>query len=399
MALVASLSILGCLSCAPVHPHFADAPTAHVRRIVAQVEERHKKEVADDVKLGKEVAAQVDKEIPASDNVEYKDRVQRIGGEIAEIANKSIVKVTWGDPRLNIYAYEFKVLKGDEVNAFSLPGGFIYIYEGALKFCESDDELAGILAHEVSHASFRHIATLRREQSKFDMVNIPLILAAIFSRSPEAGNILVGADLLNRAVGSGWGVKAEESADFGGLQYMLGSKYNPIGMLTFMERLAFRDRALPNANYSILQTHPPTAERAKSLMSRLREYNVPVRRSLVSASLRSNVLPGEEGAVELWFGKTKLYVFGGTDALTRADSAGSALDQFFDTVPALYELSLRSNTKIVGQERLLIETSPDDGPNPSQKAEVAMAALKKLLFDLNYRLWQNHDRAIGLGGS
>lgn len=396
MALVACLSLL----MGPAHRAVIkqdDTPVPSKQAI--QAEERHKREIADDIKLGREIVTQVDKELPASENIEYKDRVQRIGQELAAIANKSLVKVTWGDPRLNAYTYEFKVLKGDEVNAFSLPGGFIYIYEGAVKFCETDDELAGILAHEVSHASFRHIATLRREQSKFDIINIPLILAAILSKSPEAGNILVGADLLNRAVGSGWGIKAEEAADYGGLQYMMESKYNPVGMLTFMERLAFRDRAQPSANYSILQTHPPTAERARSLMSRLREKNVVIRRSLVSSTLRSSVLPGESGLVDLWFGKTRLFVFGGTDALTRADAAAGAIDQFFDSVPALYELTVKDNTKIVGQDRLLLEVSPDDGPNPTQKVELTMSALKKLLFDLNYRLWQNHDRAIGLGGS
>lgn len=396
------MALVACLSCLLFPGQAASTPEPQTQQ--SQVtqdkdQQRHQKDVAEDVKLGKEVSEQVDKELPKSDNAEYLEKVQRIGKEISELANRTLVKVTWGDSRLSAYEYQFKVLKGDDVNAFSLPGGFIYVYEGCVKFCETDDELAGVLAHEVSHAAFRHIATLRREQSKFDIVNIPLILAAIFSKSPEAGNILVGADLLNRAVGSGWGVKAEEAADYGGLQYMMASKYNPLGMLTFMERLAFKDRAQPSVNYTILQTHPPTAERARALMSRLRDAKVPIRRSTVSTSLRSNVLPGEDNAVELWFGKSKLYVYGGTDALTRADAAASALDSFFDSVPALYELELVDKTKIIGQDKLLIETSPDDGPNPGQNAEVAFSVLKRLLFDLNYRLWQNHDRAVGLGGS
>lgn len=356
-------------------------------------EDKHQKEIENDVKLGKEVAEQAKKELPASDNQEYIDKINRIGKELSEIANKTVVKVTWGDNRLSPFTYEFHVLKGDDVNAFSLPGGIIYVYEGCIKFAETDDELAGVLAHEISHAAFRHIATLRREQSKFDVVNIPLILAAIFSKSPDAGNILVGADLLNRAVGSGWSVKAEQAADYGGLQYMLASKYNPVGMLTFMERLAFKDRGAPNVNYSILQTHPPSAERAKALMQRLQEYNVQVRRSQVTKSWRAEVLPGENSSVELWFGKTKVYTFGGSEALTRADNAAEALDTFFDSVPAIYELGVKEGNRIIGQERLLIDVAPDDGPEPEKRLEVALSALKKLVFDINYRLWQNHDRA------
>lgn len=358
-----------------------------------QVDQKHQREIDNDVKMGKEYSEQVLKELKPSDNKEYSERVSRIGHEMAAIANRSTVKVTWGDARLSPYKYEFTVVKGEDVNAFSLPGGFIFVYEGLVKFCESDDELAGVLAHEVSHASFRHIATLRREQSKFDIVNIPLILAAIFSKSPEASNILVGTDLLNRAIGSGWSVKAEEAADFGGLQYMLQTKYNPVGMLTFMERLAFKDRGLPNANYSIFQTHPPTSERASALLDRLQEKQIAIHRSQVTTSFKSRVVPGEEGTVELWFGKTKVYAFAGSDALERADAASTAMDSFFDSVPALYELTIVDKTKIVGQDRLLIEVSPDDGTNAAQKVELAFTQLKKLVFDLNYRLWQSHDRA------
>lgn len=392
MALFPALSLLAAIGSEVTLPN--EPTSAHV---VQQVDEKHKKDIEADVKLGKEVAEQVKKELQASENKEYIDRVEKIGGELAAIANRTVVRVTWGDTRFSPFNYEFHVLKGDDVNAFSLPGGIIYVYEGCVKFSETDDELAGVLAHEISHAAFRHIATLRREQSKFDIVNIAGILAAILSKSPDAGNLLVGTQLLNQAVGSGWSVKAEQSADFGGLQFMLASKYNPVGMLTFMERLAFKDRGAPNVNYSILQTHPPSSDRARSLMTHLKEYNIPIKRSLVTKSWRAEVLPGENSTVELWFGKTKIYTFGGSDALSRADNSAQAVDTFFDSVPAIYELGVMDGNRIVGQDRLLIDIAPDDGPDPAKRLEVAISALKKLVFDINYRLWQNHDRAVGEG--
>ncbi|MBS1723746.1 MAG: M48 family metalloprotease [Armatimonadetes bacterium] len=354
-------------------------------------DEKHKREIQDDIKLGQETSAQVEKELPVSENAEYVQKALKIGDELSAIANRKQVKVTWGDPRLSSYPYHFQVLKGDDVNAFSLPGGYIYIYEGVFKFAESDDEIAGVIAHEISHAAFRHIATLRREQSKFDLINIPLIIAAILSKSTEAAQIMTGGQLLNQAVFSGWSVKAEEAADYGGLQYMLSSKYNPVGMLTFMERLAFRDRGQPKFDYGIYQTHPPSAERAKALMQKLQEAHVPIKRSAVSTSMSSKVLPGENGTVELWFGKSKLYLFGGSDALTRADAASAALDGFFDSVPAIYDAVIEG-TKLVGKDQMLIDVSSDDGPEAQKSLEGALATIKRLLFDLNYRLWQNPDR-------
>ncbi|MCW5938291.1 MAG: M48 family metalloprotease [Fimbriimonadaceae bacterium] len=380
-----TVSIDSCGLCGPL--------PAPIARMAQQVEDRHKKDLDGDVKLGREVAEQVAKEMPPSENRASIERVQRIGQELASIANAQLVSVSWGDPRLNPFSYEFTVLQGKDVNAFSLPGGFIYLYEGLVDFAESDDELAGVLAHEIAHASFRHVAYLRREQSKLDVINIPLILAAIFSRSRDAGAIVQGTGLVNQAVLSGWSVKAEEAADYGGLQYMLVSRYNPVGILTFMERLAFRDRGRPVNDWGIYQTHPPSSDRAQALLSRLRALKIELRRSEVTTSLRSSVVPGDDGTVELLFGKNRVYAFGGSEALTRADEAAVALNALMDSVPALYELSLRNGTEVFGQGRQILEALPADGEQPEAKAQAAFQALRRIIFDLNYKLWPNHDRA------
>jgi predicted Zn-dependent protease len=364
-----------------------------VARIVQEVEDRHQKELEADVKLGREVADEVAKEMPPSENRAHIERVQRIGREIAVIANAQTVGVTWGDPRLNSFTYEFAVLKGEDVNAFSLPGGFIYLYDGLIDFAESDDELAGVLAHEIAHAAFRHVAYLRKEQSRLDVVNIPLILAAVLSRSRDAGAIVQGAGLFNQAMMSGWSVKAEEAADYGGLQYMLASRYNPVGILTFMERLAFRDRGRPVNDWGIYQTHPPSAERAQALLSRLRHLGVDLRRSAVTTSLRSSIVPGDDGTVDLLFGKSKVYSFGGSEALVRADEAAVALNSLMDSVPALYEVSLKEGTRVYGQGRLVLEALPADGKPPEAQAQDAFKVIRRIVFDLNYKLWPNHDQA------
>jgi hypothetical protein len=364
-----------------------------VEAIARQVEDRHQRDLDHDVKLGREVAEQIAKEMPASENRAMTERIRRIGNELAAIANARVVNVTWGDPRLNPFQYEFTLLQGKDVNAFSLPGGFVYVYEGLVEFAESDDELAGVLAHEIAHASLRHIAHLRREQARLDVINIPLILAAILSRSRDAAAIVQGAGLVNQAVLSGWSIKAEEAADFAGLQYMIASRYNPVGILTFMERLAFRDRGRPVNDWGIYQTHPPSAERARALLSNLKEHRIDVRRSEVTTSLRCSVVPGDEGAVELWFGKTRVYAFGGSEALVRADESAAALNAFMDAVPALYEISLKNGTQVVGQGRLILEALPADGDQPDALAQAAFRTLRKIIFDLNYKLWPNHDRA------
>src|SRR6202043_1532595 len=112
------------------------------------VEPGHEKAITDDEALGKKFAAQVDKDYKQTDDLKMQARLERIGNELAAIANAHHLIATWGDKRFTPFHYHFKVIKGSDVNAFSLPGGYIYVFEGLVTYVESDDELAGVVGHE-----------------------------------------------------------------------------------------------------------------------------------------------------------------------------------------------------------------------------------------------------------
>lgn len=350
-------------------------------------QERHRKDIQGDIELGKEYAALVEKELPLSDDKEAITRLTAIGAEIAETANTKHVAVLWGDGRFSQFQYTFKLVKGDDVNAFSLPGGFIYVYEGLMKFAESDDEVASVLAHEVAHASFRHLAVLRREQSKLDIFRIPLLIAAIMSRSSDAMAGLTAAEYATQGMVSGWTVKAETSADYGAVQYLVDSRYNPIGMLTFMERLAMRDRYAPKVDWGIYQTHPPSQDRAKFLMKTFNDLRIPIRRSQVTTSLSAHSVPVEND-FELRFGGQKLYTFRGPDAKDRAARALLATNAFLDSVPQMFQFTIEDD-QVKGNGRVLfvIEDLDLKGQPKAEASKEIASAFRKAIFDLNYRLW------------
>ena len=350
---------------------------------------RHQEAIASDKKQGEDISKEVAKQVKFSENEEYKKRVERIGTELAAIANKHQVEVTWGDPRLSPFDYQFFVIQGEDINAFSVPGGYIYIYEGLIEFAESDDELAGVLAHEIAHASFRHIATMQKEQKSLDLITLGAILAAIWSPR-DAGNILIPTGLAIKGVQSGWSVDAEEAADYGGLQYIEKSQYNILGTLTFMERLAYRDKFLPKIDWGIYQTHPHAEDRAKTLIRKIKAMNVPIARSTVTTSLRATSKIGDAG-IEVWFGSTKIHVFSGDDAQVRADRAADHLNDFFDRVPALYDVTVRNKASLFGSERKLFDVDSADAQAAKLSVDECVAsaeqALKKAVFDLGYRVW------------
>ncbi len=355
-----------------------------------KIEAKHKADLDSDTKVGKKYTEEVEKEFKLSKNEEYVARVQRIGGILAEIARTHQVACTWGDKRLNPFDYSFKVVEDKDINAFSLPGGYIYVYEGLLKFVESDDELASVLAHEISHASFRHVATLQREQSKLQAITLPLILIGIFVGGEAGPNLGTLSSLIGQAKGSGWSVSAEEAADYGGFQYMMQSKFNPVAMLTFMERLAKEQRFTDRIDLGIFQTHPPTRERADRLIQHLTERGIPIRRSLASPSYAVQMKPSDSGSIDLWFDGRKLTSFGGDEARPRAEEAAVKLNAFFDSVPDLFDVQVRDNVILGRRQPLFQVTASDSALNkqtPKEMSAHSVDSIRRSLYLLAYRVW------------
>ena len=357
-----------------------------------KAKKQHEKDVQDDIKMGEEYAKEVDKELKPSENKEFIEKVAKIGKELGDIANEENPEVSWGDPRHSVFPYKFKVVKGDDVNAFSIPGGNLYVYEGLINFAESDDELAGVLAHEVAHAAFRHVAWMRKSSSKLDLLQIPLLIISIMAAGGDAGAVAQAGLYGTQAAKSGWSQKAETSADYGALQYMVKSHYNPVGVLTLMERLAYKERANAQIEWGIFRTHPPSPERANFILKKLVELNIPVRRSQVTKSLSASTKIGPDG-IDLWFGTIRLYTFRGENAIERSELAEERVNRFLDGVPALYELS-RDVYRLKGNNRELFEVKQDDllvDEDLDTIFKATQSRIQSVMFDLSTRLWPRPD--------
>jgi hypothetical protein len=374
-------------------------PEAYVERLAedawqkaeqVKIDEKRQKDLDRDLELGKDYSKLVDKELKASEDEAVIKRVKRIGAEMSEIANSFTADVSWGDKRPSKFPYEFKVVKGEDVNAFSLPGGIIYVYEGLVKYTESDDELAGVIGHEISHAAFRHVWALQRQSEKLQIGTLIAVIVAAITRTKDAANIATGAQLGAQAFASGWSQDAERASDYGGLQYMMKSQYDPTGSVTFMERLARDERAKGSIDWGIFRTHPPSKERVQNLLNAMAKLNLPVKRSAVATSFRTVVKPGEDGTVEAWFNGRRIYKFGGSNAISRADAAAEKLNSFFDQVPHMIDVTNSSDAVLFRRKPLIVVTPEDAAAQKSSIEEVAAQASKAIkgsLFTLAYRVW------------
>lgn len=370
--------------------HQAQGQQADPPQVQKNQDPKHAADIKRDEDMGKQYSTEADKELKASKNQQMVDRVSRVGGEIAKVARATQVKVLWGDGRLNPFDYKFKVVEGKDVNAFSLPGGYIYIFEGLMNYVESDDELAGVLAHEIAHASGRHLSTMIREQSKFDLLTLPLILVTILSGSHDVG-LLVLRDLANVAGRSGWSQKAETAADYASFQYLQHTNYNSLGLLTFMERLARDQKGVESVDWGILRTHPPTRERAEKITSYLTAAHIPIKRSLVTTSFRVTTKNADKGGIELHFNSRLLVTFNGAGAEQRAKDAELRLNDFFDSVPDLFEVRADGDGTIIGRKSILLRVTSEDAEaskvTVDQLTTQTLSAIKRSIYMLAFHIW------------
>ena len=375
------------------HKPISDAKPSTQPAIQWPKDPKHRSAMMDDIKLGREIAAEIDQNAKFSENKEYIKRVESIGAELAKIACNNLFHVLWGDKRLNPFQYRFKVIKDKDVNAFSLPGGFIYVHEGLLKFTETDHELAGVLAHEISHAAFRHSAYMRKQQAKALLPTIPLMIAGMLVKSPQLGGALSGigtaGSLAGTAFASQWSQQAERAADYGAIQILkLSKKYDPTAILTFQERLA--KQKVQFANLGIYRTHPPSKERADSALKNLKAEKLPVRRSIVTTSLRVTNRENKEKNFDIYFLKQKLFTFTGTNAKSRAEEATKKLNEFLDSSPSMFNVKLDQNV-IQGRYKKLFEIKQSDADHLklsiSESKKRALDKIKAAVYNLSFRTW------------
>jgi len=163
-----------------------------------------------------------------------------------------------------------------------------------------------------------------------------------------------------------------------------------------MERLATDERFNPALkDLGIFRDHPPSVERADALIQHMKEANIPVQRSKVTTSFRAVAIPQDNGSVEIRFGKTFLFTFGGPDAGTRAQTAVDRLNDFFDSTPDLFEVTTATDGWVYGKTRPLFKMTQDDASAAKTTVPnlqgLAVDNIKKGLFTLGYKTWEEGE--------
>lgn len=214
--------------------------------------------VDQDVRLGQASAEQIEKQLPIL-NDSY---VQRYVSDIG----RRLVDVVQGPE----YPYQFKVVNVSDINAFALPGGFMYVNRGLIEAARSEDELAGVMAHEIAHVALRH-GTSQVSKAQAASTGLGILGAILGDRGGASRDIVQAAGGLGlNATFLKFSRDAEKQADIVGAQTLHKAGYDPQAMATFFELLREKRGRDTSGVENFFSTHPAPERRAERIEEEVR---------------------------------------------------------------------------------------------------------------------------------
>jgi predicted Zn-dependent protease len=247
--LLASLNLVGC----------ATNPVTGDSDLVFMSED-------EEIAIGRKTHQEIIDHYGVYDDQALNDYVQRVGRKLAQVSHR------------NNLIYRFTVLDSPEVNAFALPGGYIYITRGLLVYLNSEAQLAAVLGHEIGHVTARHAV---RQHSAAMTTGILGAVIAAATDIPAAGDL---TNVAGTALVRGYGRSHELEADRLGSEYLARAGYDPNAMLDvirvlkdqelFENQLAKEEEREPKTYHGLFSTHPDNDQRLQEVVQSARKYQV-----------------------------------------------------------------------------------------------------------------------------
>jgi predicted Zn-dependent protease len=223
------------------------------RRVAHRAMISQEKEIA----IGKQYSEQIDKSAKLITDPVVNEYVNRVAQNIARNSDLTIPLTV-------------KVIDAPGINAFALPGGYLYVNSGLLQTADEESQLAGVMAHEIAHVAARHWASQMTKQTIAQYAMIPLMFVpmgyALYYGVVEA--YMNGVPLMFLKFSR----NDEAEADYLGLQYMVKAGYDPYTYVTIFSKVLDEERRSPGSVPKIFLDHPPTPDRMLQLDQEMKGF-------------------------------------------------------------------------------------------------------------------------------
>ncbi len=194
-----------------------------------------------EIAIGTSYASQINKKMDINTDVDINERVQNILNKIVSVCDRQEL------------VYFIKIIDSKELNAVSLPGGYIYVYKGIIDEADNDAQIASVIAHEVGHINARH--SIKRLQAAYGATVLQVVAAVA---APEVAG---GTNLALNTIFTEYSQEDEYEADKLAIKYMKKAGYDPHEMITFFEKLQKEEEESPIRTKSYWKTHPNATKR------------------------------------------------------------------------------------------------------------------------------------------
>lgn len=208
-----------------------------------------------EVALGRQMAQEVERAAQLVDDPLVLEYVNRLGQNLALNSDAKV-------------PFTFKVIDAPEINAFALPGGFLFVNRGLLEAAGNEAELAGVLAHEIAHVTARHGVEQASKGNLLSWASLPLIFLGGWGGFiiNQAAGIALPLTFLKFSRG------AEKEADRLAAQYLWKAGYDPQALNTFFEKLQAQEKKEPGKLEKVFRSHPMTGDRIEEVQKLLARF-------------------------------------------------------------------------------------------------------------------------------
>ncbi|HXZ28426.1 MAG TPA: M48 family metallopeptidase [Terriglobales bacterium] len=197
-----------------------------------------------EIQMGKEMSMQVESSVKLVKDPVVNEYINRLGQNLVRNSDAKV-------------PFTIKVIDDDSINAFALPGGFMYVNSGAILAADEEDELAGVMAHEIAHVAARHAT---REMTRANWANIATI-PLIFVGGGLGYAVRSAASLMLPLTFMKFSRGFESEADHLGVEYMYKAGYDPNGLVTYFEKVQAMEKKKPGTLAKAFDSHPQTPDR------------------------------------------------------------------------------------------------------------------------------------------
>ena len=228
-------------------------------------------DLAKEVEIGRKAVKRIEEEWPLTTDPAVTSKLEMIASKLEPYMSR---RINW----------EIKLVKTEALNAFCLPGGFIFFTTGIVDALKTDSELAAVMAHEMIHADRKHSLRMAAESNKVTLGALAVMLLSGGAAAP-----IVLAQVAQVAITSAYTMELEAEADRLGLDALIQSGYSPTGMITLFEHFMAEDYKQPIVEYGIYMNHPETPKRLEAAVKILHDRKIPIERKYSLGLLRTEL--------------------------------------------------------------------------------------------------------------